>query len=115
MRDGVTEDRVPAYTASLLNTEGDAFLFYTCLPHPPAPVPHKHRGLAPATIRTLQRQQQARRGGTGSQGFKNSRTLFCPDQPQNVPKLSPDLTAPYFLHRNIKCLNKVFKNYQNQN
>lgn len=49
-----------------MNSEGDGFLYYMCLPHPPAPVLHKHRGLAPAPIRTLQQQQQATDGGTGS-------------------------------------------------
>lgn len=52
------------YTASLKNTEGDGFLYNMSLPNPPAPVLHKHRGLPPAPIRTLQQEQQAPDRGT---------------------------------------------------
>lgn len=44
------------YTAPLMNTEGGGSLYYMCLPHPPAPVLHKHRGLTPAPVWTLQQQ-----------------------------------------------------------
>lgn len=37
--------------------EGNGALYNVALPHPPTPVLHKHRGLLPAPIRTLQRQQ----------------------------------------------------------
>lgn len=50
-------ERCRPYVASPQNTEGDGSLCYVTLPHPPAPVLHKHRGLAAAPVRTLQQQQ----------------------------------------------------------
>lgn len=41
------------YVASPQNTEGDGSLCYVTLPHPPAPVLHKHRGLVAAPVWTL--------------------------------------------------------------
>lgn len=44
MREEVTEEVTECrpYTASPMNTEGDGSLYYMSLPHPPAPVLHKH-------------------------------------------------------------------------
>lgn len=62
------QEEVRPYTASLQNTEGDGFLYYVSLPHSPAPVLHKHRGLSPASIRTLQQQRVARQQSRTSHG-----------------------------------------------
>lgn len=60
-----------AYRASPKNTEGDGFLYYVSLPHPPAPVFHKQWSLATAAVWTLQWQQQARRSAFESGWVRN--------------------------------------------
>lgn len=42
------------YTAFLKNIEGDGALYNMAVPHPPSPVLHIHRDLAPAPVRILQ-------------------------------------------------------------
>lgn len=63
----------PPYTSFPKNMEGDGALYNVVLPHPPTPVLHIHRGLLPAPIRTLQRQQG--RGQRSGQREAEGRTL----------------------------------------